>query len=34
MTEKIIDFIRFMENKVNPEQNIIEIDLAEWVFKC
>ena len=27
MTEKIIDFIRFMENKVNPEQNIIEIDL-------
>ena len=27
MTEKIIDFIRFMENKVNPEQNIVEIDL-------
>lgn len=27
MTEKIIDLIRIMENKVNPEQNIIGIDL-------
>ena len=29
MTEKLLDLIRIVENRVHPEQNTIGIDLTE-----